>query len=587
MAPHPDNPLIVQSDLSVLVEVHAPRYAEARDALARFAELEKSPEHIHTYRISPLSLWNAATTGLTAAEVLATLEDFSKYDLPANVRAEVSEYLSRWGRLRLLPAPSEGEPLRLEVLDTQLATRLSGDDRLAPLLGGRLAAGAWAVPLGSRGTLKQALLRLGFPVDDQAGFTPGAPHDFALRTISRAGLPFSLRDYQEEAVRVFLKGGVGTAGGHGVVVLPCGSGKTLVGLAAAAALRTRTLVLTTSRPAAHQWMHEALDKTTLDEADVGEYTGTTKRIRPFTVATYHIVSHRGRKGSGAEYPHYGLFDAADWGLILYDEVHLLPAPVFRITAQLQARRRLGLTATLVREDRKEGDVFSLIGPKRYDVPWKEMEARGYIAQAACYEIRLDLPEARQWAYATATDGHESFRIAAENPDKHLAVQELVKGHAGERILVIGHYVSQITELARRLKAPLLTGETSTAERERHFDAFREGKERLLVLSRVGNFSIDLPSASVLIQVSGLFGSRQEEAQRLGRILRPKEGTAIFYTLVTRGTVEQQYALHRQMFLTEQGYRYYIEEWTRSGEAPVTSDPAPPGPLAPLPELPGS
>ena len=575
MAPHSDNALVVQSDLTVLAEVHAPRYEEARDALARFAELVKSPEHVHTYRISPLSLWNAATTGMTAAEVIDALEAHARYDLPSNVRSEVTEYLSRWGRLRLLPAPNPGEPLRLEVRDEQLAARMGSDDRLAPLLQGRLAPDVWAVPLGARGTLKQALLKLGFPVDDQAGFTPGAAHDFALREVTLGNQPFALRDYQAEAVRIFLQGGVGTAGGHGVVVLPCGAGKTVVGLATAAALKTRTLVLATSRPAARQWLREALDKTSLSEDDVGEYNGTTKRIRPFTVATYHIVSHRRRKGSGGEYPHYALFDSEDWGLIIYDEVHLLPAPVFRITAQLQARRRLGLTATLIREDGKEGDVFSLIGPKRYDVPWKEMEARGFIAQAACYEIRLDLPESRQWAYATATEGHEAFRIAAENPDKLLAALELVRGHAGERILVIGHYVSQVSELARRLKAPLLTGETSTAERERHFQAFRDGDERLLVLSRVGNFSIDLPSASVMIQVSGLFGSRQEEAQRLGRILRPKEGTAIFYTLVTRGTVEQQYALNRQLFLTEQGYRYYIEEWARDGAAAPPVDPAPP------------
>jgi DNA excision repair protein ERCC-3 len=562
MPVRPDNAAIVQSDLSILLEVHAPRFEAARDAIAPFAELEKSPEHVHTYRVTPLSLWNAASAGLTPDAVLAALEEHARFDVPQNVRAEVREYMGRWGRLRLLPGGA-GAPLRLETDDEHLDRLLTSDKRVAPLLAGRDGA-AFLVPLAQRGSVKQALLRLGFPVDDRAGFTPGAALDFALRTTTRSGLPFALRDYQADAAHVFVEGAPGAAGGHGVIALPCGAGKTVVALAVAAALKTRTLVLTTGRPAAHQWIAEALDKTTLARADVGEYSGDLKEVRPFTVATYHVIAHRGR--TGQQYPHFALFDAQDWGLIVYDEVHLLPAPIFRITAEIQARRRLGLTATLVREDRKEGDVFSLIGPKRYDVPWKQMEAKGWVAAASCYEIRLDLPPLRKLAYATATDGAEAFRIAAENPDKEAVVKELCQGHAGDRILVIGHFLSQLERLARLLGAPLLTGATPTVERERHFDAFREGRERVLVLSRVGNFSIDLPQANVLIQTSGLFGSRQEEAQRLGRVLRPKTGGSTFYTLVSRDTSEQQYALHRQLFLTEQGYRYYVEDWRRTDEA---------------------
>jgi DNA excision repair protein ERCC-3 len=588
-----ENPAIVQSDLSILLEVDGPRYEPARDAIAPFAELQKSPEHVHTYRITPLSLWNAASAGMSAAEVLAALDEYARFDVPQNVRADVTDLMSRWGALRLLPAAEPGGPVRLECLDKHVALRLAADKRTAVLFAGRDAEGRFLVDLARRGVLKQTLLRVGLPVDDRAGFAPGAPLPFALRTVTRAGEPFAPRDYQREAARIFVDGGAGSGGGHGVVVLPCGAGKTVVALAAAAALQTRTLVLTTSRAAVHQWVREALDKTTLTEADVGEYTGATRRVRPFTVATYHVVAHRaGRRRNSAappadgeapagpapddsaglrDYSHFGLFDAQDWGLIVYDEVHLLPAPVFRMTAHIQARRRLGLTATLVREDRKEGDVFSLIGPKRYDVPWKQMEQQGWIAQASCYEIRLDLPPERKLAYSTAADGAEAFRIAAENPAKDEVVEELLAGHRGDRVLVIGHFIGQLERLARRLGAPLLIGETSTAERERHFDAFRAGDERVLVLSRVGNFSIDLPQANVLVQVSGLFGSRQEEAQRLGRVLRPKECGSTFYTLVSRGTSEQDYALHRQLFLTEQGYRFYVEDWTRAEDAADAQD----------------
>jgi len=586
----PENPAIVQGDLSILLEVHSPRYEAARDALARFAELEKSPEHVHTYRVTPLSLWNAASAGMTAEQVVGALAEFAKYDVPQNVTADVTDFMGRWGRLRLLPASAPGGPLRLECSDDYLRRLLASDKRVAPLIAGRTIDGGFLVPLAHRGTLKQALLRVGYPVDDRAGFTPGARLDFTLRETMRSGLAFAVRPYQRDAVRAFLGGGDDAGGGHGVIALPCGAGKTVVALAAASMLKTRTLVITTSRPAVHQWMSEALDKTTLTEADVGEYSGACKEIRPFTVATYHVVARRnlrrrrnsqapsppasaaptesptgndvGPAEAPAEFTHWGLFDAQDWGLIVYDEVHLLPAPVFRLTAQLQARRRLGLTATLIREDGLEGDVFSLIGPKRYDVPWKDMEQQGWIAQAACYEIRVPLPPERKIAYVTAGDQTEAFRIAADNPDKDEVVRELIDGHEGERVLVIGHYLSQLERLARVLSAPLLTGGTSTGERERHFDAFRAGKEKLLVLSRIGNFSIDLPQASVMIQVSGLFGSRQEEAQRLGRILRPKAGGATFYTLVSHDTREQDFGLHRQLFLTEQGYRYYVEDWRR-------------------------
>ncbi len=562
----PDAALIVQSDGTILAEVAAPDYAEARGKLARFAELEKSPEHVHTYRVTPLSLWNAAAAGMKAEEVVAALEAHSKYDLPPNVLADVKEQLGRYGRIRLERAGT-ADTLRLVAADPFLADVLARS-KAAPLLGRRAAPDAFELPILLRGEVKQALLRLGWPVDDRAGFEPGEPLDVALREETLRGAPFGLRPYQDEAVEVFVAGGA-----HGIVALPCGAGKTVVGMAAMARVRENTLVLCSSTTAARQWIGELLDKTTIRPEEIGEYSGDAKEIRPVTVATYQILTHRpgarrrakaGAELSPSDFPHFSLFGARPWGLVVYDEVHLLPAPVFRMTAAIQARRRLGLTATLVREDGREGDVFSLVGPKRYDVPWKEMERTGFIAGASCREIRVALGPDDRAAYLGA-EPRQRHRVAAENRRKLEVVRHLVRRHAGEPTLVIGSYLGQIERIARDLAAPIVTGETPQARREALYAEFRAGRHPVLVLSKVGNFAIDLPDAAVCIQTSGAFGSRQEEAQRLGRILRPKEREACFYSLVTRETEEQEFARKRQLFLTEQGYRYYVEDWAPGAE----------------------
>jgi len=542
----PENPLIVQSDRSLLLEVHSPRYEVARDALVRFAELEKSPEHVHTYRITPLSLWNAAAAGLSAEEVGESIRALSKYDPPQNVLIDIGELMGRFGKIRLL----KDSPLyRLEVDDAQVATQLRTQTSLKGLLEVRDGA-FWVSPL-LRGTLKQRLARLGYPVDDRVGFEEGERLELALKSETGQGFPFALRPYQRKSVEAFL--GVGLS--HGVIVLPCGAGKTVVGMGVMTGVQGATLILCTNITAARQWKDELLDKTTLAPEQIGEYNGQRKEIRPVTVATYSIMTRR----RGEEYPHLALFSSREWGLIIYDEVHLLPAPVFRITAEIQSRRRLGLTATLVREDGRETDVFSLIGPKRYDVPWREMEQTGYIAEALCTEIRVGMSEQLKIACAAAEDGHEQFRLAAENPAKDPVVQELLERHADESVLVIGQYIDQLERLSVRLGAPLITGKTPEGERQKLYGGFRRGEIRRLVVSKVANFSIDLPDASVCVQVSGTFGSRQEEAQRLGRILRPKKRQASFYSLVSAQSAELGFAMNRQLFLTEQGYRYYIED----------------------------
>ena len=550
----PTNPFIVQSDRSVLVEVDNPKYAEARDALAPFAELEKSPEHVHTYRISNLSLWNAAAAGFTADEVIAVLRRYSKFPIPNNLPADIVETVSRYGRVKLVRA-DDGK-LRLVCRDRPLFEEIGRQKKLAEFLGERLDDTSFVIEPAHRGVLKQALIGIGYPAEDLAGYTPGADLPLELRAVATTGLPFVVRDYQREAADVFYAGG-DVRGGSGVIVLPCGAGKTIVGIAAMALLQKSVLILTTSITAVKQWKREILDKTTLTDDDVKEYTGETKDIGPVTVATYQIVTYRPDKTE--DYPHFGIFDSRDWGLIIYDEVHLLPAPVFRVTAQIQARRRLGLTATLIREDGREGDVFSLIGPKKYDVPWRELEGKGWIASAVCHEIRVNLPDDRTRLEYAVADHRHKFRIASENPAKLDVVAELLAQFEDQRVLVIGAYLSQLRELARRFDLPMITGSTPTAEREDLYNKFRTGEVRHLVLSKVGNFAIDLPDANVLIQVSGTFGSRQEEAQRLGRILRPKtDGShASFFTLVTRDTRELDFAHHRQMFLTEQGYSYEI------------------------------
>lgn len=549
----PDNPLIVQSDHTVLVEVASPRYEAARDALARFAELEKSPEHIHTYRVTPLSLWNAAASGVQAQGIVATLAEYSKYDLPENVRRDILDLMARYGRVKLVKA---GDALHLVSHDDLLITEILHHKTVRPLLRGSLDRFTLEVEPAQRGPLKQALIKIGYPVEDLAGYVEGEAFEITLRAPDTlGGAPFALRAYQRDAVDVFHAGG-DARGGSGVIVLPCGAGKTVVGMAAIAAVGTSTLILTPSTVAARQWIEEIVDKTTAPREAVGEYTGEVKQIRPITVSTYQTLTYR-RRGDTV-FPHMALFNERNWGLVIYDEVHLLPAPVFRVTADIQARRRLGLTATLVREDGRADEVFSLIGPKKYDVPWKDLEAQGWIATAECTEIRIPLPDTQRLAYALGAD-REKYPIAAQNPAKLDVLARLLARHAQDQVLVIGQYVDQLQQIAHYFDLPLITGQTPIRERERLFEAFRRSETRSLVVSKVANFSIDLPEANVAVQVSGTYGSRQEEAQRLGRILRPKRSGSLahFYTLVSHDTVDQDYAANRQLFLTEQGYRYAI------------------------------
>ncbi len=631
----PTNPFFVQQDRTVLVEVENPKYAAARDALAPFAELEKSPQHIHTYRITDLSVWNAAAAGMTADDMLGVLAEYTKFPLPTNIPANIADAVSRYGRVKLERAPDA--TLRLVCDDKPLLVELARNKKLKEYLGTKLDDTSFAIEPVNRGIVKQLLITIGYPAEDLAGYTEGAALPMAVRSVAASGMPFNVRDYQRESADVFHADG-GARGGSGVIVLPCGAGKTIVGILAMCLLQKNTLVLTTSITAVKQWVREILDKSDLTPDQVKEYTGDVKEIGPVTVATYQIVTYRpGKKrkkkakgdkepaaavpdaegtpgkstavskrrlpvaanapeedeelddfaqqllaeqeqedaGDGgddeedtgptgptdpANYPHFKLFEERDWGLIVYDEVHLLPAPVFRVTAQIQARRRLGLTATLIREDGREGDVFTLIGPKKYDVPWRELETKGWIASASCSEVRVALPDDRTRMEYAVADWRHKYRIASENIAKDDVVAELLRQYQDQRVLVIGQYLSQLKIIAKRFDLPLITGSTPNKEREDLYGKFRTGAVRHLVLSKVGNFAIDLPDANVLIQVSGTFGSRQEEAQRLGRILRPKssgEGDAHFFTLVTRDTRELDFAHHRQMFLTEQGYSYQI------------------------------
>ncbi|EFQ80525.1 MULTISPECIES: DNA repair helicase XPB [Corynebacterium] len=532
-----NGPLIVQSDKTVLLEVDHAQAAEARAALAPFAELERAPEHVHTYRITPLALWNARAAGHDAEQVVDVLENYSRFPVPQALLVDVAETMSRYGRVRLHAHPAHGlilesdEPPILEEL-TRGAT--------GKLLGARIDENSIAVPPSERGRLKQALLKAGWPAEDLAGYVDGESHPIALNHDG-----WQLRDYQQYATEAFW------SGGSGVVVLPCGAGKTIVGAAAMAKAESTTLILVTNTVAGRQWRDELLRRTTLTENEIGEYSGEKKEIKPITIATYQVVT---RKTKG-EYRALELFDSRDWGLIIYDEVHLLPAPVFRMTSDLQSRRRLGLTATLVREDGREGDVFSLIGPKRYDAPWKELEMAGYIATAECIEVRVDMDAEERMLYATAQP-RDRYRIAAQAAAKLRAVDKILARHP-QQALIIGGYVDQLKELGAHLDAPVIDGSTSTAKRERLFQQFRDGTLPVLVVSKVANFSIDLPEAALAIQVSGTFGSRQEEAQRLGRLLRPKEEEALFYSLVTRDSLDADYAVHRQRFLAEQGYAYRL------------------------------
>ncbi|WP_284853780.1 DNA repair helicase XPB [Corynebacterium sp. MSK072] len=540
-----NGPLIVQSDKTVLLEVDHPDSAAARTALAPFAELERAPEHVHTYRITSLALWNARAAGHDAEQVVDVLETYSRFPVPQSLLVDVAETMSRYGRVRLQAHPAHG--LILESEEPAILTELSRG-KVGKLLGSRIDDNTIAVAPSERGRLKQELLKAGWPAEDLAGYIDGESHPIALNEDG-----WHLRDYQEYATDAFW------SGGSGVVVLPCGAGKTIVGAAAMAKAQSTTLILVTNTVAGRQWRDELLRRTTLSPNDIGEYSGEKKEIKPITIATYQVVT---RKTKG-EYRALELFDSRDWGLIIYDEVHLLPAPVFRMTSDLQSRRRLGLTATLVREDGREGDVFSLIGPKRYDAPWKELEMAGYIATAECIEVRVDMDPEERMLYATAQP-RDRYRIAAQASAKLRAVDKILASH-DQQALIIGGYVDQLRELGEHLDAPVIDGTTSTAKREKLFQQFREGELAILVVSKVANFSIDLPEAALAIQVSGTFGSRQEEAQRLGRLLRPKETAALFYTLVTRDSLDADYAMHRQRFLAEQGYAYRLMDAVDLGQ----------------------
>jgi DNA excision repair protein ERCC-3 len=536
-----DGPLIVQSDKTLLLEVDHPDALACRLAIAPFAELERSPEHIHTYRLTPLGLWNARAAGHDAESVVDSLLRFSRFPVPHALLVDVADTMDRYGRLRLVNDPVHG--LVLQASDRAVLIEVSKNKKLSGMLGARVDDDTISVHPSERGRLKQGLLKVGWPAEDLAGYVDGEAHPIDL-----AEDGWTLRAYQKEAAQSFW------AGGSGVVVLPCGAGKTLVGAAAMAQARATTLILVTNTVAGRQWKRELIARTSLTEEEIGEYSGERKEIRPVTIATYQVLTTR-RAGA---FTHLDLFGARDWGLIIYDEVHLLPAPIFRFTADLQARRRLGLTATLVREDGHEGDVFSLIGPKRYDAPWKDIESQGWIAPADCVEVRVTLSDEERMGYAVA-EPEEKYRVAASAPSKLPVVEALVAKHSNDRILVIGAYLDQLHQLAKYLDAPIIQGATTNKERERLFQAFRTGEISTLVVSRVGNFSIDLPEAAVAIQVSGTFGSRQEEAQRLGRVLRPKADgrQAHFYTVVSRDTIDTEYAAHRQRFLAEQGYAYTI------------------------------
>lgn len=574
--PRTDNPLIVQSNRTLLLDVHAPLSEECRNALIPFAELVSSPEHLHTYQITPLSLWNAAGAGFSGEDAVAVLEKYSRYDIPQSVIMWIKESAGRFGKLRLVPAPSEKNFQTGE--DEEFLYLVSESPYVYKEIEANPAAKKMLVPceyiapenalknvtqnemrycfkllLTDRGTIKQNLLKLGWPVKDDVPLVDGEPLEFSLRKTTLSGKKFEIRRYQSEAAQSIV-GDRGPGTGFGTIVLPCGAGKTIVGIAIMDMLRTNTLIVTTNISAVHQWISELLDKTTLTKEQISEYTGESKTICPVTVATYQILTWRPEKTG--PYPHFSLFRKKGWGLVIYDEVHMLPAPVFRVAAELQAVRRVGLTATLVREDGCEGHVFSLVGPKRYDVPWKELERDKWIASAECVEVRLDLDSSKEIEYAVA-GSRIKHRIASENPVKTEVVRELVTKYSEDKILVIGQYIDQLQKLSQELNAPIITGKTPNAERDRIYSEFRNGTIRVLVVSKVANFAIDLPDASIAIQVSGTFGSRQEEAQRLGRILRPKERTSRFFTLITRNTVEEDFGSNRQKFLAEQGYSYRI------------------------------
>jgi DNA excision repair protein ERCC-3 len=603
-----ENPLIVQSDRSLLLDVHAPLAEECRNALIPFAELVSSPEHLHTYKLTPLSLWNAASAGFSADDAVNVLLKYARYDVPQSIGVWIRETSSRFGKLRLIPGPevkiqsgtdiitekylylvttsypvfkeiSSYQPVKkylavCEVGDfkcTNAGAAVAGNQKITEIntelspdvknLTEDEKKYSFILQLTDRGTIKQLLIQDSWPVKDEVNLSDGEPLNVNLREQCLSGKPFIIRDYQKEAAAALVSDkGPGT--GFGTIVLPCGAGKTIVGMTIMDLLKTSTLIITTNISAVHQWIDELLDKTDLTADQIAEYSGESKEIKPVTVATYQVLTWRPQKDG--PYPHFSVFHERQWGLIIYDEVHMLPAPVFRVVAELQAVRRVGLTATLVREDGCEGYVFSLVGPKRYDVPWKELEREHWIASAECIEVRLDLPSYLEIEYAVA-GAREKHKLASQNPEKLAVVRDIIKKYPEDKILVIGQYLEQLNEIAKMLNVPIITGKVPTAQRDKIYDDFRSGKIRVLVVSKVANFAIDLPDASLAIQVSGTFGSRQEEAQRLGRILRPKERTSRFYTLITRNTVEEEFGSNRQKFLAEQGYQYKIIRYGEGSE----------------------
>ena len=595
-----DNPLIVQGDRTLLLDVHAPLANECRNDLIPFAELERSPEHLHTYRLTPLSLWNATSAGLTPDDAVAVLEKYARYDVPQNITMWIKETASRFGKLRLIPGPVIQVPVKtaevlkahvsidsvhtveeqylylvanarnvyLEIKANPHAKKLLEPCEYAPdeiknpvELTEDEKQYCFRLKLTDRGTIKQVLLNSLWPVKDEVQLEDGEPLDFNLREETSAGKPFEIRGYQKNAAQA-LVGNKGPGTGFGTIVLPCGAGKTIVGMTVMDLLKTSTLIITTNISAVHQWIQELKDKSNLTDEQIAEYTGENKTLAPVTVATYQILTWRPEKDG--PYPHFSIFTKRKWGLIIYDEVHMLPAPVFRVVAELQAVRRVGLTATLVREDGCEGYVFSLVGPKRYDVPWKELEKAHWIAKAECIEVRLDLPESQEIEYAVAS-AREKHKLASVNEIKNIVTQKIIARYPDDKILVIGQYLDQLNTIAKELNAPIITGKTPNVERDQIYKSFREGKIHVLVVSKVANFAIDLPDASIAIQISGTFGSRQEEAQRLGRILRPKERTSRFFTLITRNTVEEDFGSNRQKFLAEQGYSYKILRYTQESD----------------------
>lgn len=551
---HPERPLIIQSDRSMFVEVQNPMYDQVREKITLFAELVKSPEYIHTYRMTPLSLWNAAASGITAEQILESLHQYSKFQVPSHIETEIREYISRFG---LLSFEKINGRLVCKTKDPEILKEIMAYRSLKNYFLEEIDHFTVVIDESARGVLKQELIKLGYPVQDLAGYQQGEHLPIALLPQTLSGRPFQLRDYQKQAIDSFYASG-SIYGGSGVLVLPCGSGKTIIGIGIMAEIKSETLILTTNTTSVRQWIREILDKTSLTKEQVGEYSGNLKEVKPVTVATYQILTHR--SSGQSEFTHMGLFQQRNWGLIIYDEVHLLPAPVFRFTANIQAKRRVGLTATLVREDLKEEEVFSLIGPKKYDVPWLQMENEGWIAEALCTEIRLPLSKEWKEEYLIAPK-RQRYRIASTNPLKIEGLKKILNKHQGDSILIIGQYLDQLENIARELQVPFITGKVKQDEREVIYQRFKNGEIKILVVSKVANFAIDLPDAKVAIQVSGTFGSRQEEAQRLGRILRPKQegNQAYFYTLVSDQTIDQEYAMKRQLFLIEQGYQYKIEE----------------------------